>query len=250
MSSQARFRIVLVLAFILVAGIELGASGYLKFLSLVYQTHIKDPSLIHSYFVANPIRRLQLGAGGSNPEGWLNSDIEPTEKQVYLDVTARFPFDDNSFRYIFSEHLIEHLSWEAGLSMLQESRRVLMPGGKIRIETPNLLRYFRLINSASEPDVQGFIEARAKMFAWPENPVMPLFIFNKEMREWGHQFIYDPVTLRKTLELAGFHNIKEYSVNERGDPEFEKVQYRKPGNTPDYVWKTNGWEAMAFEAVK
>jgi predicted SAM-dependent methyltransferase len=42
------------------------------------------------------------------------------------------------FDYVFSEHMIEHVSYAEGLLMLRECLRVLKPGGRIRIATPSL----------------------------------------------------------------------------------------------------------------
>jgi predicted SAM-dependent methyltransferase len=192
---------------------------------------------------------LQLGSGDNYVDGWLNTDIEPKANGVYLDATSDYPFPSGSFHYVFAEHLIEHLSWEGGLKMLKESHRVLAPGGKIRIVTPDLAKLLYLMNDGTDVEVKKFIEAAQRLNDWPDTPVMPAYILNKVMREWGHQFIYDPATLRKTLELAGFTEIKERRIGEKTDPIFEKVEFRTRLPLED-VWLTNSWGAMAFEAVR
>jgi predicted SAM-dependent methyltransferase len=220
-----RFRIFLVLAIAVVAAAKL--REYRDDLTVLYHHWVTDPRTIREYFEAHSIRKLQLGAGENYVDGWLNTDIEPKANGVYLDATSDYPFPSGSFHYVFAEHLIEHLQWEGGLKMLKECHRVLGPGGKIRIVTPNL----------------------ANLFGWPDTPVMPAYVLNKAMREWGHQFIYDPATLRKTLELAGFTEIKERYIGEKTDPVFEGVELRTRSLGED-VWLTNSWGAMAFEAVR
>src|SRR5205814_992975 len=64
-----------------------------------------------------------------------------------------FPLPDASFDFVFSEHMLEHLSYEEGLACLRECRRVLRPGGRIRIATPSLERLARLYD-AEQTDVQ------------------------------------------------------------------------------------------------
>src|SRR5262245_23305353 len=86
---------------------------------------INAPEDIRNYLKSHPVGKLQLGAGGNDPVGWLNTDIATTMKEVYLDATDRYPVPDGSFQYVFSEHMIEHVSWEAGLAMLKECYRVL-----------------------------------------------------------------------------------------------------------------------------
>ena len=90
----------------------------------------------------NTVRKVQLGAGGSRLKGWLNTDIEPgADGLAYLDATKRFPLDDGSVHYIFSEHVIEHLTYDEGKSMLAEAYRVLAAGGRMRVSTPDLMQF-------------------------------------------------------------------------------------------------------------
>ncbi len=124
-----------VIAFGLIFGLG-GAYGYRE---------IQSRWLIaRDYLQTHDVRKLQIGAGGNELSGWLNTDIEPTDQEAYLDATKPFPLPDNSMSYIFSEHVIEHLSYEDGLKMLTECYRTLKRGGKIRIATPSLLTYVQL----------------------------------------------------------------------------------------------------------
>jgi len=241
------FRIFLVLAIVVVAAAKIHERR--DDLNVLYHQEITDPRTIREYLEVHSMRKLQLGAGGNYVDGWLNSDIEPNANEVYLDATSDYPFRSGSFHYVFAEHLIEHLPWEGGLKMLKESHRVLAPGGKIRIVTPNLAKLFDLLNDGTNVEARKFIEANRRLFGWPDTPVMPAYVFNKTMREWGHQFIYNPATLRKTFELAGFTEIKEHRIGEKTDPIFEEVEFRTRSLGED-VWLTNSWGAMAFEAVR
>ena len=214
-----------------------------------YRTRIKDPVVIRDYLESHPVRKLQLGAGGNDPAGWLNSDIEPIGKEIYLDATDRYPFPDGSFQYILGEHVIEHVPWEAGVVMLKECYRVLAKGGKVRIVTPDLTKFVKLLADSADPEAQQFINAKLGFHGWPATPVPAAYIFNHQVRDWGHQFLYDSATLRKSFELAGFKQITEYRVAEKTDPVFQEAELRtrNPGSIPYVV---NNWEAMAFEAVR
>jgi predicted SAM-dependent methyltransferase len=211
---------------------------------------INAPEAIRDYLKSHPVGKLQLGAGGNNPVGWLNTDIAPTFTEVYLDATDRYPVPDGSFQYVFSEHMIEHVPWEAGFAMLKECYRVLAPGGKLRIVTPNLSKFVRLLDDGTDPEAQRFIDAKLRLHGWPITPVPGAYILNRQVREWGHQFLYDPSTLRRTLELAGFKQITEHPVEEKTDPVFQEVEIRTRLNPGSKSWMVNKWEAMAFEAVR
>ena len=94
---------------------------------------------IGAYLQGNGLKKLHLGASNSVLRGWLNSDLFPTrEGVIYLDVTRRFPFANNTFDYVFSKHLIEHIDYDDASAMLRECYRVLKPGGRVRIATINL----------------------------------------------------------------------------------------------------------------
>jgi predicted SAM-dependent methyltransferase len=208
-----------------------------------------DSRAIAQYLQSHPVRKLQLGAGGNDPPGWLNTDIEPNNREVFLDATTRYPFPDGSFHYVFNEHMIEHVSWEAGLAMLKECYRVLAGGGKIRIVTPNLAKFIQLLDGNPDAAAQRFIEAKLRLEGFPETPIPGAYILNRQVREYGHQFLYDPPTLRKTLEMAGFKQITQYEVTEITDPIFKEVELRARHPLAD-VRLMNNWEAMAFEAVR
>jgi len=98
-----------------------------------------DKKLIEHYLGQQKTRKLHLGCGGNIIDGWLNSDLFPLSNDVvHIDVTKTYPFDDETFDYVFSEHMIEHISHAQGQHMLKECFRVLKHGGKIRISTPDL----------------------------------------------------------------------------------------------------------------
>jgi predicted SAM-dependent methyltransferase len=158
-------------------------------------TRARSPGQVRAYLRSHPVRKLQIGAGTINYDDWLNTDIEPSQGQVYLDASQRFPIPDGSIHYIFAEHVIEHLTYEEGLAMLGECHRVLARGGKIRLATPNLLKYFQLFQEQRTPEIQRFIDAKLKYHFWTGAKRPESLIVNREFRFFGHQYLYDPSTL-------------------------------------------------------
>lgn len=63
---------------------------------------------------------------------------EPNLRNADLTKDLPLPFPDDSFDAIYSYHILEHLTPEAGLRVMREWRRVLKPGGICRVSTPDL----------------------------------------------------------------------------------------------------------------
>lgn len=167
----------------------------------------KDLRLIRNYMTRQGLKKLQIGCGPHGLTGWLNSDLDARGNQMRLDATRRFPFEDGVFDFIYSEHMIEHVPWSAAMNMLRECFRVLKPGGVIRIATPDLEFLLRLLSADPAPKEREYL--RYNWERW--NPWAPdesgVYAVNHFMRAWGHQFIFDKVSLGKALTLAGFESV-------------------------------------------
>ncbi len=83
-------------------------------------------------------KKLNLGSGNSpRREGYLNVDIVPGENvDLVFDLSKKLPFGAESIDEIYSHHLFEHLiNYE---EVLDDWYRVLTPGGRLEINTPNM----------------------------------------------------------------------------------------------------------------
>jgi predicted SAM-dependent methyltransferase len=199
---------------------------------------------IKRYLRSHDVRKLQLGIGPNVLCGWFNTDLSPNHKNVYmLDVTKRFPFDDKSIDYILSEHLIEHLSYKDGLFMLRECSRILRPGGRIRVATPDLEILIKLHTSEKSEIQQKYIKWHIDSFLPGMDAYNACFVINNAFRGWGHQFIYDGATLRDLMHRAGFVEIKRYKPGESDDEIFRGIEWR----AKDEVQKFTG---LVLEATR
>jgi len=162
--------------------------------------------------------KLHLGCGDLILPGWLNSDAYPRRNGVaYCNAAKRFPFPDNVFAYVFSEHMIEHLPQRGGENLIRESLRVLRPGGRVRIATPELNKIIALKRL-------DLTNTERKYLAWQTAQIpnaidgSPCFTINTFVRAWGHAFIYDFDTLKQILERNGFTDVREYAPGESDYP--------------------------------
>lgn len=206
--------------------------------------------IITNYFQQNEVAKLQIGAGTNLREGWLNTNYFPWQKNVlHLNAAQRFPFADNSFDYIFSEHMIEHIDYNEGLVMLSECFRVLKPGGRIRLSTPDfqflMALYTQKHNSTQQTYLQWMTDwmTERKEDSAPYSD--PIFIFNNFVRDWGHQFIYDEKSLGFSLEKVGFSAVVRCELQKSKDPILANLE-----NEQRYPADFLRLETLTMEAVK
>lgn len=80
--------------------------------------------------------------GGRNPYKpgeYLNVDaVDFPQVDLVFDITKTFPIEDNVIEEILSAATLEHLRKEHNLHAMREFFRVLAPGGRVRICTPDI----------------------------------------------------------------------------------------------------------------
>jgi predicted SAM-dependent methyltransferase len=106
---------------------------------------------------------LNLGCGHHFHPAWVNLDLRPADPSVrHWDVTQPLPFGDGSFNAVYHSHLLEHLPRDQALPFLRECRRVLKPGGILRLAIVNLEAIARLYLYALDDAWFGNQEAMAQ----------------------------------------------------------------------------------------
>jgi predicted SAM-dependent methyltransferase len=149
---------------------------------------------------------IHMGCGNALLPGWINLDCYPPTpvkgvEILTLDMRRGLPMENESVAALFSEHFLEHLPLETVRSViLPEIRRVLEPGGKIRIGVPN-----------GEYFVDQYIAyrngTRDILFDSNRGDRTPMTMLNDIAHGYGHYFAYDFETLSQMLATAGFVNI-------------------------------------------
>ena len=203
---------------------------------------------IRSYLRTHQVHKLQIGAGTNILDGWLNTNESSfSSKVIFLEATRPFPFDNSTFDYIFSEHQIEHLSYKEGLFMLHECSRVLKPGGKIRVATPDLDALIGL--RASEKN-----ELQKRYIKWIVDTYFPdvgiykeSFVINNAFQNWEHRFLYDRETLKDSMERAGFINIAFYSVGQSDEEILRGIEHHGKAICNEEI---NSFETMVLEGKR
>ncbi len=161
---------------------------------------------------------LNIGCGKIKLTDFVNIDKE-LGGDLQCDVTKGLPYKDGSVDGIYSEHFIEHLTQKNIVAFLRECRRVLKPGGRVRIATPDLDELIRqyIENDWGQPWLKQYgyewIRTRAEYL-------------NISLRDWGHAWVMDQEELSRLAASAGFESIKRCSLNESTDMHLVNLETR------------------------
>ena len=143
---------------------------------------------------------LHFGCGRRILPDWVNLDAYATEGiSLEVDLQRPLPLADGSVRWIFTEHVLEHIDRRRIRSVFSEFHRLLEPGGVARILVPDLVFYCRAYMAGDEEAITTVLP-NTKTAAEGVNSV-----FNDHF----HRFIYDFETMKLELERAGFSEIVE-----------------------------------------
>ena len=190
----------------------------------------RDRRLLKSYLESSTSKKLHLGAGKHVLGGWLNVDLDPLPGVIFLNVRDPFPLPDETFDHVFSEHLIEHIPYPDAGNMLSECFRVLKPGGRLRVATPEMAFMTDLLLKSDEQpyrdyvkwSMDAFVRRRPGFDDVRKNEAV--FVVNNFFRDWGHQFIYDEAALSDALSKSGFAAIERCELGQSRDPALRNLE--------------------------
>jgi predicted SAM-dependent methyltransferase len=115
--------------------------------------------------------RLNWGCGRRAVPGWINSDIASYPGvDIVRDIRHGLPIADQTLDYIVSVHALVAIPYDDLVPVLAELRRMLRPGGVLRLVLPDFDKAIRaylagdksyfLIGDDEEPTVSGKLVAQ------------------------------------------------------------------------------------------
>ena len=143
-----------------------------------------------------PLVKLHLG-GRIRMPGWTSFDIAPGPGvDVVGDCRDLSHFADETADLVYASHILEHLSYGTEIvPALKEWRRVLLPGGTLKVSVPDFETLCRLF---VRPDLNRD----------ERNGVMRMVFGGQVDAHDYHRAGLDFEILSAALEMAGFTGIK------------------------------------------
>ena len=184
-------------------------------------------------------QRLNIGCGDTPSDGWINVDnsisiklagypllsrvltflklLNSNQKSyiefckdnniIWADVVKKIPFKNNSVEAIYTAHMLEHLDRNDSRTFLLNAKKVLKPGGVLRISVPDfkmLIEAYMVHKSADK-----FLEDSLLTIIAPKTFKQKILILLTGFRH--HQWMYDADSLINLLKNCGFVNVQEKS---------------------------------------
>jgi SAM-dependent methyltransferase len=161
------------------------------------------------------VRRLNWGCGGHTLPGWINSDQkEGPEIDLSCDIAKGLPLETDSIDYAASIHALPEVPFTELVPVLTELRRVLKPGGVLRLVLPDLLK-----------GVDAFRRGDRDYFLVPDEDAKSLGAKLIVQLIWyGYsRTLFTPEFIEEMLLRAGFARVERCTYRQTSSPHTEIV---------------------------
>lgn len=145
--------------------------------------------------------RVHLGCGSRELPGYVHVDLSDYPHIDHRhDIRSLPMFADRSVDLLYASHVLEYFDRVEVGPVLAEWRRVLAPGGTLRLAVPDFAALCTLYGQTGELSrVLGPLYGR-----WKAGPQTVLY----------HRTTYDFASLQEMLEQSGFHAVQRWDWRE------------------------------------
>ena len=164
---------------------------------------------------------INLGSGFKTFDDYINIDFFSFSNKADYEADFRYPLkiNDDCVDGIFTEHVLEHLTYDQVERLLKECYRILKPGGIIRIIVPDVSIF---IEKYCLNDTDWFSQWEKHVFIESEDVtrrnrrmISKMTAVSFVTQEYGHVSCWDFETLEIFLATANF-KMTEKTAFEQG----------------------------------
>jgi len=171
--------------------------------------------------VSNEVRRLNWGCGPKPDPGWINSDVKQGPGiDVTCDIREGLPLESESIDYAVSIHALQELTYYEIVPALEELRRVLKPGGVLRLALPD-----------AALGIRAYVDGEADYFLVPDTDAGTIGgKFCVQLTWYGHsRSLFTRDFIDELLTRAGFETTVacDYQETASSFPEITTRDNRK-----------------------
>lgn len=192
---------------------------------------------------------VNIGCGWDSPDGWMNFDGSPTLRfermpfigRLYVKNSKRFPVDveygnivtglpleDGSVDGVYASHVLEHLCRQDFYKSLRNIRRLLKPGGVLRLIVPDLLsrsRHYLTLAEQGDPAANNFF-LESTLLGLTDEPRSKIAGVISALGNSAHKWMWDDLAIESALREADFCRIRRCSFGDAENLVFKQVERR------------------------
>jgi SAM-dependent methyltransferase len=136
---------------------------------------------------------------------------------------TRLPFKDSTVDVVYSSHMLEHLDREDAVAFLAECRRVLKPGGWLRIAVPDLEQLIHAY--LKDADADHLVASLRLAVPLPRGFRRAAEAFLVGHR--GHRWMYDVRSLTRLVQGGGFASVQVLGAGQTMIPDVGELDLRE-----------------------
>lgn len=178
---------------------------------------------------------VNFGCGTSSPSGWLNYDSSPVlfmQRIPFFSfffnrlLSPRYPpniqygnilkglnIPPSSVDFVYSSHVIEHLTFSQSLICFNKVYKMLKPGGVFRAVMPDLTTSINTyINSTSATPSVDFM--KETLLGQSSTPVSPRQYLSNIFSSPSHKWLWDYKSVSHYLHCSGFSSVRPAVFND------------------------------------